>query len=514
VGDGLMGGEWGVGAVGLLQVAAAEAFDEHELVVYLGAVGVVILASGLVSGLVERGPFSQVLVFVALGVVVGPWGFDVVDLGIESPAVRVLATISLVLVLFTDAIKINLGQLRTNWLLPALALGPGAVLTIGLVGLAAAVLFGFPWELALLIGTILASTDAVLLRDVTRDTRLPLSVRHTLSVEAGTNDLIVLPLTLLLAALASGEGRGAGEWTRFALGLLVLGPAVGVGVAVAAVRAVDWLRRRRLIRRDYESLYSLGVAFVAFAAAQLVGGSGFVAAFAAGLTIALIDVELCDCFLEYGETTAEVAMLLTFVFLGAALTAAAVAAFGPATALFALFALAVARPLAFLAALARAELSRDGRALLAWFGPRGLNSLLLLILAVAEGIPEAGRVFGVVSVVVLASIVLHGTSATPLAAWYGAKARGRALPEETLADAGLLLHVGGRAEGEAARLLPVDVKRRLEDGEPTTILDVRRLSAFAADERRIPGAIRMPVDEIPERLGEIPKGPPVVLYCA
>lgn len=267
---GIVGGAW---PWSIARAGAAEAFDEHALVVYLGAVGLVIVVSGLASGFVARGPVSQVLVFVALGVLVGPAGLGVIDLGIGSPAVRVLATVSLVLVLFTDAIKINLGQLKSNWLLPALALGPGALLTIGLVGLAARVLFDLPWALALLVGTILASTDAVLLRDVTRDARLPLSVRHTLSVEAGANDLIVLPLTLLLAVLASGAERGGGEWGRFALGLLVLGPLVGVGVAVVAVRAVEWLRRRRMIGRDYESIYSLGTAFVAFAAAQLLGGA-------------------------------------------------------------------------------------------------------------------------------------------------------------------------------------------------------------------------------------------------
>ncbi len=501
-----------VGALGTL--AEGEMFDEHTLVIYVGAVGLVILASGLVSGFVERGPLSQVLVFVALGVLVSPAGLGVIDLGIESAAVRVLATVSLVLVLFTDAIKINLGQLRSNWLLPALALGPGAILTIGLIGAAAALLFGLAWPLALLVGTILASTDAVLLRDVTRDSRLPLAVRHTLSVEAGTNDIIVLPLTLVLAALTSGAGRGGMEWVEFSVGLLVLGPLVGVGVALFAIRAVAWLRRRRLIRRDYESLYSLGVAFVAFAAAQLVGGSGFVAAFAAGLTIAILDLELCDCFLEYGETTAEVAMLLTFVFLGGALVAAALNAFGLRTLIFALFALILARPLAFLAVLARSETSRDARLLLAWFGPRGLNSLLLLILAVAEGVPDVDTLFGVVSVVVLGSIVLHGTSATPLATWYGRTARREELPEETVTDAGHLLQVGPDGGPLVPRMLAADLKERLETGKPTTILDVRRLAAFGSSGRRIPGALRMPVDEILSRLDELPPGVPIVLYCA
>ena len=164
----------------------------------------------------------------------------------------------------------------------------------------------------------------MLLRDVLNNRHVPRSVRNTLSVEAGTNDIIVLPLLLLLISIATGESRSAAGWVGFALKLYVLGPMVGVAVAYSAVRAMGWLRRRQLIRRDYESIYSIGVAFLAFSSAQLIGGSGFIAAFAAGLTIALVDEELCDCFLEYGETTAEMAMLLTFVFIGAALIDSAV----------------------------------------------------------------------------------------------------------------------------------------------------------------------------------------------
>lgn len=103
--------------------------------------------------------------FVALGVVIGPWGFDLVNLDVDSPAVQTAGTISLVLVFFTDAVKINLGQLKSNWLLPALALGPGAVLTILMIAGAAKVVFDLSWTLTLLIAAVLASTDAVLLRD-------------------------------------------------------------------------------------------------------------------------------------------------------------------------------------------------------------------------------------------------------------------------------------------------------------------------------------------------------------
>src|SRR3990170_3416631 len=112
-----------------LAVISGDGLDEHALVLYIGAVGLVMVISALASGFVSRGPISQVLVFVLLGVLVGPAGLSVFDFGIDSPAVRVLATVALTLVLFTDAININLGELRTNWILPALALGPGGAIT-------------------------------------------------------------------------------------------------------------------------------------------------------------------------------------------------------------------------------------------------------------------------------------------------------------------------------------------------------------------------------------------------
>ncbi|MER3486211.1 MAG: hypothetical protein C4345_09795, partial [Chloroflexota bacterium] len=168
---------------------------------------------------------------------------------------------------------------------------------------------------------------------------MPRAVRHTLTIEAGTNDVVVLPLMLLLAAIAAGSSRTLWGWIGLGIRVYLLGPLIGVGIAYVAIRLMVALRKRDLVRRDYESLYSIGVAFVAFAAAHLAGGSGFLAAFAAGLTIALMDEELCDCFLEYGKTTAEMAMLTTFVFLGPELVEAAVDSLSWRTLLFALIVL-------------------------------------------------------------------------------------------------------------------------------------------------------------------------------
>lgn len=491
-------------------------FDEHQLAIYLGAVGLVVVISGLVSGLVERGPISQVIVFVALGVLAGPWGLDVVDLSVDSPAVQTVGTVSLVLVFFTDAIKINLGQLRSNWLLPTLALGPGALLTVLLIAGAAKLAFDLSWTLTFLIAAILASTDAVLLRDVLNNRHVPRAVRHTLSVEAGTNDVIVLPLLLIFISIATSESRSALGWVEFALQLYVLGPLVGVAVAYLAIKAMSWLRRRQLMRRDYESIYSIGVSFVAFAAAQLVGGSGFIAAFAAGLTIALIDDELCECFLEYGETTAEMAMLLTFVFIGAALIDSAWQTMGVAALLFAGFSLLVARPLPFMFVLRRASISQAGKLMISWFGPRGLNSLLLAVLAIAAGIPDAEKVFGVVSIVVVLSMIVHGGTATPVLSWYGRRLRRSDLPEENAADAVTLFDNDKTWDTTASvpRMTVDELHGMIERGEPVTIIDVRRQTAFERDLQRIPGSMRIPVDELVDRSEDIPRDRPVVLWCA
>jgi len=165
--------------------------------------------------------------------------------------------------------------------------------------------------------------------------------------------------------------------------MLLLSPGAGAIVALVGVTAIEVARKRSGVRRDYESIYSIGLAFAAYAAAEAMGGSGFVAAFAAGLTVSSLDAELCDCFLEYGETTAEN---------GAAVHVRAVRhldrverpgrGHGHDGAVVTL----LIRPVAYFPALIPARLSVKNRGLIAWFGPRGLSSLLLVMLAVFAGV--------------------------------------------------------------------------------------------------------------------------------
>ena len=192
-------------------------------------------------------------------------------------------------------------------------------------------------------------------------------------------------------------------------GLFILGPGAGIAIGLLAVSALDLIRKRIGVRRDYESLYSLGVAFTAFAAAEAVHGSGFLAAFAAGLTIAALDVELCDCFIEYGGVTAEMLLLFTFVIFGSSLIWTGFSGLDSRTVIFAVFAILIRVPV-YLLTLIGSHVDRRGRLLIAWFGPSGLSSLLLILLPVFAGVPGSDQLFRVSALIVMISIVLHGTS--------------------------------------------------------------------------------------------------------
>src|SRR6185369_14424803 len=172
------------------------------------------------------------------------------------------------------------------------------LLTAALIALAGWSLLGLSPAAAAILGAALASSDPVLLRGLLRRRDIPADARHALQLESGLNDVVLLPIVpVAMAFLDQGAALNGGGFAKLGLSLFILGPGAGILIGLLGVAALDLIRKRLGVRRDYESLYSLGVAFTAFAAAEAVHGSGFLAAFAAGMTIAALDVELCDCFI-------------------------------------------------------------------------------------------------------------------------------------------------------------------------------------------------------------------------
>jgi NhaP-type Na+/H+ or K+/H+ antiporter len=478
-----------------------------------GLIAVVLIVSALASGLVERGPLSFPMLFLGLGILLSGAGLEVLEIGPHDPTLEVIATVSLALVLFLDAVQLRFDEVGEDWRTPMLALGPGTLLTIAIVAVAAALLVDTSLVESLLLGTILASTDPVVLRDVLRDRRIPRSVRRALRVEAGTNDIVVLPAVLILIAVANETAGGVVDWILFLAKLLLIGPVAGVVVGGVGAWLMSRADEKYAIRREYQALYGIGLVLAAYFAGDAVGGDGFLAAFTAGVAVTMFNFELCDCFLEYGEVTAEMAMLFAFVLFGAVLTEIVdLVSLLPAL-VFAVLVITVARPMAFGTVLRHATMSRSARAFIAWFGPRGLASLLLALLVVDANVANAERLLAITGIVALVSVSAHGISATPLTALYARHLASATLNEEREATASGLFQHGTDAAKQVPRISVDALHQLLQAHSPPIVLDVRTRSQFDAGDARIPGSIRVLPDLVAEWATGQSRERSIVAYC-
>jgi sodium/hydrogen antiporter len=485
--------------------------ESLDLVSGFGLIGTILVISALVAGLVDRGPVSFPMIFLGLGLLLGGGSLGVLHVDSRDPALEVIATLTLALVLFMDALTLESGQSKKDWLVPALVLGPGTITVILVMAGASYLLLDVPLVIAFLLGAVLASTDAVVLRDVVRDTRVPRPVRRILSVEAGTNDIIVLPLVLVLIALAKGSLSG-GDWAILALKIFVIGPAFGFAIGGVGAWILAKADAKFAIRREYQALYGVGLVLAAYSAAVASGGDGFLAAFFAGSAITVLDQALCDCFLEFGEAVTEMTMLLAFVLFGALISeelSAVPLLPGLALAAITIFA---ARPAAIIALLSlrTVALSRTARAFIAWFGPRGLNSLLFALLVAQAGVPQGEFMLAVTGLVVLVSVVAHGATAAPLSAWYGRRVSSETLAEERVGTATALFESD---EESIHRVSPDELKALLDGSDPPVILDVRSRSSYEHDGVQIPGSVRVVPETIADWAASQLRDQPYVLYC-
>ena len=314
-------------------------------------------------------------------------------------------------------------------------------------------------------------------------------------------------------AIAKAEASTAGGWALLLGKLLVLGPAIGFAIGALGAWLMSWMDKRFGIRREYQSLYGMGLVFASYTGAVAAGGDGFLAAFAAGAVIAALDLELCDCFLEYGDATSEMIMLFAFILFGAVLSTVVGTVPLAATLVFAAITLLVARPAAIAIVLRRAELSHPARAFIAWFGPRGLASLLLALLAVQSGMPGAERVLALAGVVVMVSVVLHGITATPLTALYARRVASETLAEERVSTAADLLR-GEKTDKDGVPLIEAsELVKRSSGPNPPLVLDVRSRSSLEKDPGGIPGGVRVPPDDVESWASKLKPDRPIVTYC-
>ena len=391
-------------------------------VIELMVLAAVVFVFGLVSRRLEGTVLTAPLAFVAAGVILGPSGLGLVEFGLDEHTVLLLGEIALAIVLFADAAGTNLSLLRQNEGLPLRLLGIGMPLTITLgTIIAALVLTDLAFWEAAIVGTVLAPTDAALGQAVVNNPRIPARVRQALDVEAGLNDGLSVPFLALFLTLAVAreELQPATYWIRFALEQVGLGVLVGVGVGAAGGWLVRRVSRRRWMTEPFERLALLALAIIAWALADRMGGNGFIAAFIGGLVVGPAVERVGKQLIRFTEAEGQLLNLSVFFIFGAL----AVGLIEPLTwraASYALLSLTLIRMLPVAASLLGTHLQIVSVLFMGWFGPRGLASLVLGLIVVAEAPLLAGRglIEQVVALTVLFSVLLHGITAAPLSAAY------------------------------------------------------------------------------------------------
>lgn len=494
----------------------------ETLVAMLALVGLVIIASALLSGATERTGLPPVVLFLGIGALLGPIGLGMIAFEPGSAALQVISVLALVLVLFSDAMTVDPADLRRHRTLAWVVLGPGTIVPAAIIAAAAFLLLDVSLPAAAILGAALASTDPVMLRGLLRRSGLPAPARAALRLESGLNDIVLLPAVVIAMLFLGARRPDAEAIAAFAGGMFILGPIAGIAVGFLGIKLLELMRAKYGIRRDYESLYALGIALTAFAAAEAVHGSGFLAAFAAGLTIAMLDVELCDCFTDYGQATAEMFLLLTFVAFGAGLIWRGLNVISLASVIFAVIAL-VARTIVLWPGLRAIKVDSTSARIIALYGPRGLSALLLVLLPVFAGAPGAAQLFDIAALTVLMSLVVHGVMiALPvwrdsMVAHLGGDAPDAAAPAPAPLDRGEPVIAASDIEPLSAgdRISIAEFRERVARGEPASVGDVRTERSYEEDPRRAKDAVRILPDNAVEtatRLA-IPKGALLALYC-
>lgn len=386
-----------------------------------------LLAYGLFSRRLDGWSISGPMLFVPIGFLVGPAVLGWSELDLDNTPMQLLVRVTLILVLFSDAASIDLRQLRRDHSLPLRTLLIGMPLTIA-AGTAAAValISGFTvWEAALL-AAILTPTDAALGKDVVTNPELPVRIRQAINVESGLNDGIALPFVLVFAALAgaSHNGNDAQDWLAFAMLQLTLGPLAGAALGYLGGKLVERCHSSGWMSEQAEGLIALSLAFGAFALAESFHGNGFIAAFVGGLAFGNALGRHCSYLYEFAESEGQILVLLTFLAFGGAMLPAALPEISARYVLYAVLSLTVLRVIPIAVSLLGTRVRPVTSLFLGWFGPRGLASVLFVLLILEEAnIPNASALLTITVITVVLSIFAHGLSAGPAARWYASHTR-------------------------------------------------------------------------------------------
>ncbi len=376
--------------------------------------GALLAAAAALSG-VFRGTVLSISV---LGVVAGLLlaGTGVIEVSAEDDAVIYLIELALIVTLFSDGLLVDRERLKVHWSPPVRALLVAMPLTLLFLALCAKGLFSeLSWAEAFLLGAVLSPTDPVVTSAVVKTRGVPESVRHTLNLESGLNDGLALPLVLFFIILASPGGDAGGEGLQL-FGEAGVGAVIGVALGAGGGKLTRHLPMGGLARR-YDGIYALGLGLLAFGLADVTFGNGFIAAFTCGIALGVAEHDIADDFEVFSENLSAILSVFTFFIFGALIIATGYGGNVGLLLLFAAFVLLVARPLAVAISFLRVRLPGPHRAFIAWFGPKGVASMLFALFVLKSAVGERELIFEVAAFAILASIIAHGLTDTVGSNW-------------------------------------------------------------------------------------------------
>jgi NhaP-type Na+/H+ or K+/H+ antiporter len=377
-------------------------------------VGLLLAVAAALSGVMRGTVLSISVLAVSLGI--GLAAADVISVNAEDPGVVEVVELALILTLFSDGMFVEQELLGRHWGPAARALALAMPATMGLLALGAYLLFpDLSWAEAFLLGAVLSPTDPVVTSTVVTAQRVPALIRHTLNLESGLNDGLALPFVLFFLVLAT-PGGDAGREAIELLGEAGVGAVIGAALGLLGGRLHNRLPGGGITAR-YQGIYAVGLGLAAFGLADVTFGNGLIAAFVAGIVLAAAEHEVPESFVAFSENVSSIFQVITFFLFGALIVATGFD--GPIWGLlaFILFALLIARPVSVRAALAGTGLPPSQKSFIAWFGPKGVASMLFALFVLDEPVSEGSLVFDVAAFVILSSILAHGLTDTVGPRW-------------------------------------------------------------------------------------------------
>ncbi|MDX6653274.1 MAG: sodium/hydrogen antiporter [Solirubrobacterales bacterium] len=385
--------------------------------------GTLLTIAAALSGLMRGTVLSISVLAVALGIGLATTG--VVSVDPRNGGIVDLITLAIVLTLFSDGLFVDRELLTVHWGPVTRAIVLAMPLTLAMLGLFGKALFPeLTWAEAFLLAAVLTPTDPVVTSSVVTSVRVPENVRHTLNLESGLNDGLALPFVLFFLTFAEPTGAAAPEGLRV-IGEAAFGAVVGIALGVLGGRMHDRLPGGGITAR-YEGIYAIGIGLAAFGLADVTFGNGLIAAFVAGVALGAVEHDIPESFVVFSENLSAISQVLTFFVFGALIVATGYDGDVWRLALFIALALLVARPAAIFASYVSSGFPRAQKAFVAWFGPKGVASMLFGLYVLKSEVPHGSLIFDVVAFTILASIVAHGLTDTVGAGWVERRSRGRA----------------------------------------------------------------------------------------